>query len=884
MEGLESFRTFFVYISLPRKKILKILALSKKFQSFSPKLYWREILAALMILLAFIFFRSERKELGEIIPNIKNADPGWLAAGLGVTLLYILLQSGMYVSSFSSIGLSLKWIDAIELFLKRNFLSIFLPAGGVSALAYTPSQIRKRDFNKTQIHQASGLYAFAGLFTVFLVGFPVVILFALSANTHLESAWAGMIIVIFILAGIIWISRTLRAKGRLYQYIERRFPSSAQVIDELFAANVNIKKYTGAISYSTGVELSGMFTLYIAMMALGLPASFMVAAIAYMVSVILMVSSPFLRGLGAVEISIVYILEMYGYSSLAALSITILYRLFEFWLPMIFGIFSFAWRGRNLFVRIAPALLIFMLGLINIISVVTPPLRIRLRLIREFLPLEAINASNVLVLFMGVALLITSAFMFKGLRNAWRIALFLAVLSLIGNLTKALDYEEASFALIIIILLLISRNQYRIRSSIKWIRLGFLSVGIIFLSVLIFGYVGFYFIDVKHFGIDFTWKQSMLYTMQTFLLGVNDNLKPLTNFGREFIFLIHALGFLSWGFLLFTIIKPFLKVEPSNESGRERAKFLLSEFGNSSVDYFKISNDKLYFFSDLHDAFIAYRIANGFAIVLEEPVCADQNKLEVLEEFYKQCSKMGLKAAFYRVDENSILWFNQLRKQKMIIGQEAILDAENFKLEGKEKKSLRNALNSLEKKGFTAAINKAPLSPDFVAGLRKVSDEWLSAFDKEEQVFSQGMFDAKEIMNQDVISVKDEFGKIVAFLNIIPDYSPAECTYDLIRKTEDAPGGCMDALIIKMIEYAREHNCKYINLGLVPMTGITEPQSPAEQIIKYAGEKFRRFKHYHGLRDFKEKYATIWADKFLVYETDYDLLQLPAALNKVMQP
>ena len=884
MEGLESFRTFFVYISLPRKKILKILALSKKFQSFSPKLYWREILAALMILLAFIFFRSERKELGEIIPNIKNADPGWLAAGLGVTLLYILLQSGMYVSSFSSIGLSLKWIDAIELFLKRNFLSIFLPAGGVSALAYTPSQIRKRDFNKTQIHQASGLYAFAGLFTVFLVGFPVVILFALSANTHLESAWAGMIIVIFILAGIIWISRTLRAKGRLYQYIERRFPSSAQVIDELFAANVNIKKYTGAISYSTGVELSGMFTLYIAMMALGLPASFMVAAIAYMVSVILMVSSPFLRGLGAVEISIVYILEMYGYSSLAALSITILYRLFEFWLPMIFGIFSFAWRGRNLFVRIAPALLIFMLGLINIISVVTPPLRIRLRLIREFLPLEAINASNVLVLFMGVALLITSAFMFKGLRNAWRIALFLAVLSLIGNLTKALDYEEASFALIIIILLLISRNQYRIRSSIKWIRLGFLSVGIIFLSVLIFGYVGFYFIDVKHFGIDFTWKQSMLYTMQTFLLGVNDNLKPLTNFGREFIFLIHALGFLSWGFLLFTIIKPFLKVEPSNESGRERAKFLLSEFGNSSVDYFKISNDKLYFFSDLHDAFIAYRIANGFAIVLEEPVCADQNKLEVLEEFYKQCSKMGLKAAFYRVDENSILWFNQLRKQKMIIGQEAILDAENFKLEGKEKKSLRNALNSLEKKGFTAAINKAPLSPDFVAGLRKVSDEWLSAFDKEEQVFSQGMFDAIEIMNQDVISVKDEFGKIVAFLNIIPDYSPAECTYDLIRKTEDAPGGCMDVLIIKMIEYAREHNCKYINLGLVPMTGITEPQSPAEQIIKYAGEKFRRFKHYHGLRDFKEKYATMWADKLLVYETDYDLLQLPAALNKVMQP
>ena len=376
----------------------------------------------------------------------------------------------------------------------------------------------------------------------------------------------------------------------------------------------------------------------------------------------------------------------------------------------------------------------------------------------------------------------------------------------------------------------------------------------------------------------------LLYTMQIFLLGGGENLHPLTAFGHEFILLIRVLGFLTWGFLLFTLIKPFLKIEITNESSRERAKFLLAQYGNSSVDYFKISKDKLFFFSELHDAFVSYRIANGFAIVLEEPVCAEEHKMEVLEEFYKQCSRMGLKTAFYRVDENSMVWFNKLRKQKMIIGQEAILDTENFKLEGKDKKSLRNGLNSLQKKGYTTTVHKAPIENDLVIELKKISDEWLEAFDKEEQVFSQGMFDIKEIMQQDVITVNDAEGKIAAFLNIIPDYSPDECTYDLIRKTSEAPGGCMDALIIKMIEYAKENKLQYINLGLVPMTGITDPNSPAEQLIKFAGEKFKRFKHYHGLRDFKEKYATIWENKFLVYETDYDLLQLPAALNKIMQP
>ncbi|MEO6290616.1 MAG: phosphatidylglycerol lysyltransferase domain-containing protein, partial [Ginsengibacter sp.] len=704
-----------------------------------------------MILLAFIFFRSERKELQEIIPQIKNADFKWLLTGLGVTLLYVLLQSGMYVSSFASIGSPVKWMDAIELFLKRNLLSIFLPAGGVSALAYTPSQLRKRGFNKTQVHQASGLYAFAGLSTVFIVGFPVVILFALSANRHLQVAWFGLISIVLLLAVITWIARTLKAKGKLYLYIERKIPSIAPFIDELFAANVNYKKYTGSILFSTGVELSGMFHIYIAMLALGLPASFSVAAIAYMVSVLLMITSPFLRGLGAVEISLVYILELYGYSSVHALSITILYRVFEFWLPMIFGILSFAWRGRQLFIRIVPALLIFTLGLINIISVVTSPLRIRLKLIRAFLPLEAINASNILVLFVGLALMITSAYMFKGLKNAWRLALLLSVLSLVGNLTKAFDYEEATFAGVIILLLLISRSQYRIRSSMKWIRLGLLSVAVIFLSVLIFGYVSFYFINVKHFGIDFTWRQSLLNTMDIFLLG-GDNLHPLTPFGRQFVFLIHLLGFLSWGFLLFTLIKPFIKIDIESDSGRQRAEYLLSQYGNSSVDFFKISKDKLFFFSEINDAFVSYRIANGFAVVLEEPVCAEEDKIEVLKEFYGQCKKMGLRAAFYRVDENSILYFNQLRKQKMIIGQEAILDIESFTLEGKDKKSLRNGLNSLQKKGFVTEIHKAPLNITLVAELERISDEWLLAFDKDEQVFSQGMFDTKEIVHQDVIT------------------------------------------------------------------------------------------------------------------------------------
>jgi phosphatidylglycerol lysyltransferase len=70
---------------------------------------------------------------------------------------------------------------------------------------------------------------------------------------------------------------------------------------------------------------------------------------------------------------------------------------------------------------------------------------------------------------------------------------------------------------------------------------------------------------------------------------------------------------------------------------------------------------------------------------------------------------------------------------------------------------------------------------------------------------------------------------------------------------------------------------------MVPMTGITQPENMAERVVKLAALKIKRFQHYQGLREFKEKYASFWENKYLVYGHDFDLLQLPLALNAVMK-
>ena len=167
--------------------------------------------------------------------------------------------------------------------------------------------------------------------------------------------------------------------------------------------------------------------------------------------------------------------------------------------------------------------------------------------------------------------------------------------------------------------------------------------------------------------------------------------------------------------------------------------------------------------------------------------------------------------------------------------------------------------------------------------IKSVSDEWLDETERSEIVFSQGMFVWSELKQQTLITVENSEEKIVAFLNIIPDYAKGEGTYDLLRKTTDAPNGVMDYILVELFNYLKSQNYSAVNLGFAPMSGLDDPHSFSEKSMKFAYEKIRGFSQYKGLREYKEKFVTDWYNKYLIYEHDYDLLQIPRALTKVIK-
>jgi len=282
------------------------------------------------------------------------------------------------------------------------------------------------------------------------------------------------------------------------------------------------------------------------------------------------------------------------------------------------------------------------------------------------------------------------------------------------------------------------------------------------------------------------------------------------------------------------------------------------------------------------EGFIAYRLTGNFAVVLECPVTPKESMKACVLAFDKYCFESGLKSLYYRVPEEYLTAFPN--KKKLFLGQEGIMDLTTFTLEGGARKSIRNALKKVTEKGFHSKIYTAPISDGLLQKLKAVSDEWLADTDRTEIVFSQGMFIWEELKQQTIITVENAEEKIVAFLNIIPDYAKGEGTYDLIRKTADAPNGVIDFITVEMFNHLKREGYTSVNLGFAPLSGIADPQNFPERSMKFAYEKIRSFSHYKGLREFKEKFSPVWYNKYLVYDQDYDLLKVPSVLANVIKP
>lgn len=840
--------------------------------------------AVLFILLGIYFIKHEKSELIQVKAVLLLANKWLVILGILLVLLFTAMQGFMYQYSFRAVQKNISLFSGILIYLKRNFISVFIPAGMITNIFFFNKEIEEKyGIDKTYSYYASTIFSICSVASSILIAIPALFFLFLKGGIT-NNILIGIISIFSIVGVLIYLVLSIKNEGIVFRFLKKKAPEFADTLSVLRTYPIKRLEVVKVLLFSCFIELIGVAHLYITMVALNLPPSIMVAIIGYTLVVIILLSSPLLRGIGIIEVSLTYALTFFGYSTVNALSVVFLFRFFEFWSVLFLGLCAFVAKKDSVLFRIFPPLLLFILGIVNIISAITPALPERLTMLQQIIPIRTIEASNWFVLFAGVFMMIIAVYLVQGLKSAWFLAVLLSAVSLIGHLTKGIDYEEAIVALITLVFLMLTRKQYIIKQHSQIKRVIWFPAIVAFSCVLIAGTISFYFLDSKHFGANFNLWESFQETLTVFFL-LNIDLTPLTSFAKYFLLGLHILGLLTMIFWLYLLLRPYIfKTVVAIPEESLLAKQLVEKYGNSSLDYFKTYEDKLFWFNKEKTGFVSYKIALNYVVVLENPV-AETQKIQkmIIVDFENDCKSKGLRVAYYRIPENSLSIYISLGKKTLPIGEEAVVNLTNFNLEESDKSSLRKTVHKLTKTGYLFKIYEAPQKEGFLQQLKSVSNEWLEDVKLKEMAFSQGVFSEKELKNQCIFTIENQEGQIQGFVNKIPDYIKGEANFDLMRKTKSSPGGTMDFLFVNMFLELKNRGYTSCNLGMVPLSGIDEPKNIQEHALQAAYQKLKRFSHYKSLYQFKEKFDPTWTMMYLVYEEYYDLITLPNVLNKIMK-
>jgi phosphatidylglycerol lysyltransferase len=471
-------------------------------------------------------------------------------------------------------------------------------------------------------------------------------------------------------------------------------------------------------------------------------------------------------------------------------------------------------------------------------------------------------------------------------RMAWWLASVMSVVAFAVQYLRHAHLFELLLPLVLFGSLLLARNQYRVRSEPLLILAGIRRACLIIAIATFAGTCALWEISPVHFGVDFDIWPAFSHSVAIVLLGQN-NLHPLTRHAQQFLDTLHLLGILSYAFVIYSLFRPLYDrfvLTPHNQREVER---LIRLYGDSSEDIFKLwPADKSYFFEEQHEGFIAYKLANGCAIALADPICAAHIRTSFTKQFADYCAQHGWIPVFIQVPDISLTLYEHTGYNSIKIGESAVINLATFVETTARNKHFRNIANRFIKQGYEVAYYRSPHSPGLLQELRRISDSWLTLPGRSERGFGLGYFDETYLQMSHVTVLCDATGQIVAFANQQPNYSHTQDSIDLMRHTADAPPNVMDFLLHQMLLKSYSDGWKTFDLGLVPLAGVgREKAAPTyEKLMSVFYERGDRVFAFSGLYRFKNKFEPEWEPNHLVYNArQTSLPRIVLALANVLR-
>ena len=507
------------------------------------------------------------------------------------------------------------------------------------------------------------------------------------------------------------------------------------------------------------------------------------------------------------------------------------------------------------------------LGVVGILSAISPPIRGRLLLILELVPFHVARVAATSLVLASFALLLMARGLRRGQRLAWAGTLIVLVVSAVLNITKGLDIEEAVLAAGAAGWLATQRRSFPVLPARSAVRSAvLLGVGGAAGSVLV-GTLLTMTLNRRHHP-----------RVGDSVRAVADRLGgasalPLPGAGRFVTPMLVATGVGLVGAALWVLLSPRAGRHLTGAAHlveRERARALIARSGGGTLDYFALRDDKDWFFTE--NSVVAYSVRRGVCLVSPDPIGPTDERAAVWDDFLHHAESHGWSIVVVGAAEDWLPVYEASGLRTVYLGDEAVVECRGFSLAEHTKKSLRGAYGRVQRAGFTAEFRD-------VAGL---DDETRSALGRiaaagrrgdAERGFSMTLsrlFDQAdtELM---LTVVRDPEGTPQAFIQWAPAARLEGWSLDVMRSNRDdrLPNGLMDFAIIETIRQVAKSGGRALSLNFTVLRGVVagDRQSPTARVSRAAIHRLTRRAQVESLWRFNAKFDPAWVPRYMVLDS-----------------
>jgi len=820
------------------------LELVSSFQRWKPWLIGAAVIVITLLLVRTLHGFLAELSYADLVAAIRGTDAGSLGLAVLATFVSFLALTGYDASSLRYVGAPVSYWVAAE----TSFIAYAL-SNSVGLGVLTGGAVRLRLYGAAGVEAGTITRAIAFNAAAFIMGISVVGAVALLWGArpvahvlHLPILLLQVGAVLILLGAAVLIVLCRDGRERLlFGRIQLRLPSASLALQQLLFSAIDIAATAGVLWF---LLPSGVidFPAFVGFFA---------------IAIVLGVLSHVPGGLGVFEaIMLVALRDRLPAEALAAA--LVLYRVIYYVLPLLLALallvvhearHGAATAVTQAAVSLAPLLLAaytFIIGVMLLISGVTPATDEATELLSLHVPLPVVEASHFIGSIAGLAMLFVARGMLLRLDAAWWAGLLIGIVSMILCLPKGIAVSEAALIAFLVLALALSRQQFTRRASL--LATPFTGGWLLSVAFILAGLTGLLFFVYR--DVDYT---QQLWWQFEFDAQAPRSLRALV-----------AVAVLASALALRQLLRPPRARLPKPDPAEvEHAARVLERQPNADACV-ALMGDKNFLFSESGNSFVMFGRRGRSWVSLFDPVGPQSEWPELVWRFLESAREQGGRASFYQVRPQTLPVYLDAGLRVYKVGEYAYVPLPDFSLKGKARSDLRQALNRGEREQMTLEVLPPGVPAATIAELRAISDAWLEDHATAEKGFSLGAF-SESYLQRSPIALVRVAGRVVAFATLMVTGVAEEASVDLMRHVPGAPNGTMDFLFARLLLHYQAQGFKRFGLGMAPLSGMAEhPLAPRwhrlGRLLFAHGEHFYNFQ---GLRSFKEKFAPQWEARYL---------------------